>query len=165
MDNSMHSVPQDWHMLHNSLRDDLENEIRLTRELLSNMHQEEVSLMLHDMGTLNQILQHRSVMLEKLSHLRVRRTETTQKIEKLATDGIKEPTLEQVLPPEEEISTEILSMSDQLMALTERMNRQQTQNQRLQAQGDHPSRFPPPQLIAEVRPKRKASVATYNLNK
>lgn len=154
--------PEEWSRLHNALRDNLESEIRLTRELLSNMHQEEVSLILQDPGTWNQVIQLRFQMLEKLGSLRTRRIETTQKIEKLvSTSSSKAPTLEEILPPGEEITAEILSMSDQLMALTERMNRQQSQNQRLQTHGYSP----PLQLVPQTRPKRKASVTTYNIKK
>ena len=164
MDSCARSLPEDWQTLHGTLRDNLEQEIRLTRELLANMHQEELSLMLHDQGTLNQVLQQRYPMLEKLSFLRLERVETTQKIEKIAAKGDKLPTLEEILPPGEEISTEILSLSDQLMALTERMNRQHTQNQRLSSQKEG-MRPIPLQPSPDVRPKRKASVATYNVKK
>jgi hypothetical protein len=154
---------EDWQKLHNLLRDDLQKEIHLTRELLSNMHQEEVSRMLQDKGSLNLILEQRSQLLEKLSFLRLHRLETTEKIEKMVGFS-SHPSLDKVLPPDEEISTEILSLSDQLVALTERMNRQSTQNQRLAEYGDH-VRYPllPPQL--EARPKKKASVATYQIKK
>jgi hypothetical protein len=154
---------ENWQSLHVSLKDDLQKEIYLTRELLSNMHQEEVSLMLHDNGGLEQILQQRSQMLEKLSSLRLHRQETTQKIEKIVS-AHHAPSLDDVLPPHEEISTEILSLSDQLMALTERMNRQQSQNQRLAEHPDH-NRYPPLQPSPQTRPKRKASVATYQIKK
>jgi hypothetical protein len=164
MNNIEHSSPEDWQTLHGELRDDLEKEIRLSRELLSNMCQEEVSLILHDAGSLNQILQTRSQMLEKLSALRLRRLETTEKIEKIASLKHEHPTLEEILPPNEEITTEILSLSDQLMALTERINRQHTQNQHLEAHGDHPP-YPPLQSTAQSRPKRKASVATLHIKK
>ena len=153
-----------WQALHISLRDDLQKEIHLTRELLSNMHQEEVSLMLHDPGSLNQILQQRSQMLETLSSLRLHRQETTEKIEKIASTCHKNPSLDEILPPNEEISTEILCLSDQLMALTERMNRQHSQNQRLAEHPDH-SHYAPLQPSPQTRPKRKASVATYQIKK
>src|SRR6267154_4594384 len=117
------SDAENWQTLHVSLRDVLQKEIHLTRELLSNMHQEEVSLMLQDGGSLNQILQQRSQMLEQLSSLRLHRQETTEKIEKIASVLHKNPSLDEILPPNEEISTEILSLSDQLMALTEKINR------------------------------------------
>lgn len=155
---------ENWQTLHSSLRDDLQKEIHLTRELLTNMHQEEVSLMLQDNGSLNLILQQRSQMLEKLSFLRLHRQEITEKIEKIVSIENKSPSLDKVLPPNEEISTEILSLSDQLMALTERMNQQHSQNQRLTEHPDH-SRYPALQPSPQTRPKRKASIATYQIKK
>jgi FlgN protein len=155
---------EDWKGLHEELRENLEKEIRLTRELLSNLHQEEVSLMLHDTGTLNQVLQVRSEMLERLSFLRLCRIKTTEKIEKIASPKNQHPSLEEILPPLEENSSEILSLSDQLMALTEKMHRQDTQNQRIAALGDSVS-YPQHQLPPQSRPKRKAAVATYNIKK
>ncbi len=162
MDNQEQIHPENWQTLHSDLRDVLQNEIRLTRELLSNMHQEEISLMLQDTGTMNQILQQRSEMLEGLSSLRLQRLQTTERIEKIV--GHKDPSLEKILPPYEEITSEILSLSDQLMALTERINRQQTHNQHIAEHGDHHG-YPPLQVAPESRPKRKAAVATYHLKK
>jgi uncharacterized protein with von Willebrand factor type A (vWA) domain len=159
-----HSSPEDWQSLHGELKNGLAEEIRMTRELLSNMHQEEVSLMLHDAGSLNQVLQVRSLILEKLSSLRLMRQTITEKIQKIASIKHENPSLEEMLPPNEEISSEILSLSDQLMALTERMNRMHAQNQRLEASGDHPP-YPLPQTEAQSRPKKKASVATFHLKK
>jgi uncharacterized protein with von Willebrand factor type A (vWA) domain len=155
---------ENWQNLHVSLRDGLQKEIYLMRELLSNMHQEEVSLILHDTGSLDQILQQRSQMLEKLSSLRLHRQETTEKIEKIISANHKNPSLDEILPPNEEMSTEILSLSDQLMALTERMNLQHSQNQRLAEHPDH-NHYPPLQPSPQTRPKRKASVATYQIKK
>jgi len=155
---------EDWHMLHGTLRDGLEKEIRLTRELLSNLHQEEVSLMLHDTGSLNQVLQMRYPMLESLSSLRLHRRRTTEEIEKIVAMNNKQPSLEEVLPPNELITTEILSLSDQLMALTEKLNRQHTHNQRLNDNADHLG-YPRLQLQPQSRPKKKASVTTMNVIK
>lgn len=155
---------EEWHALHDTLREDLQKEIHLTRELLSNMHQEEVSLMLHDTGSLNLVLQQRSLVLEKLSSLRLHRLEVTGKIEKIAGQVRENPSLDEILPPHEEISTEILSLSDQLVALTERMNRQHHQNQRLAEYGDR-APYPLLQAAAEPRAKKKASVATYQIKK
>jgi flagellar biosynthesis/type III secretory pathway chaperone len=162
MTNSGQADFQDWHMLHDALRDNLQKEIHLTRELLSNMHQEEVSLMLHDTGGLQFVMQQRSYLLEKLSHLRLCRIEVTEKIEKMASMTHTPPSLDEILPPNEEISTEILSLSDQLMALNERMNRQQGQNQRLMQYPDY-LRYPQPAV--ETRSKKKASIATYQIKR
>lgn len=162
MSSLAYSNPEEWHMLHDILRDTLQKEIHLTRELLSNMHQEEVSLMLHDSGSLNLIMQQRGQLLERLSLIRLHRSETTEKIIKIAGKLSTQPTLDEILPPDEEISTEILSLSDQLMALTERLNRQQHQNLRLAEYGDHYVQMQP---AADTRPKKKASVATYQIKK
>jgi len=159
----MTQVPTDWQKLHDALRDDLQQEIHLTRELLSNMRQEEVSLMLHDTGSLTVVMQHRSYLLEKLSFLRLHRLEMTQKIEKIVAVEHK-PSLDEILPPHEETSVEILSLSDQLATLTEKMNRQSNQNQRLAEHGDY-IRYPQIPPIKSERPERKASVATYQIKK
>ena len=153
---------EDWQTLHNILKEGLEKEIRLTRELLSNLHQEELSLMLHDVGSLNQVLQMRYSMLESLSALRLNRVKTTEKIEKIASSKNKHPSLEEILPPSDPITVEILSLSDQLMALTERLHRQNTHNQKLKTNSDAHG-YPP--LSPQGRPKRKASIATINIIK
>lgn len=164
MDHQGLANPEDWQMLHGALRDDLQKEISLTRELLSNLHQEEVSLMLHDPGSLSQVLQMRHPMLESLSSLRLHRRITTEKIEKIVASRNKRPSLEEILPPGELISMEIFSLSDQLMALTERLNRQHAHNQRLTTCADY-LRYPQLQLNSQERPKRKASVTTINVIK
>lgn len=162
MDSLAQSNPEDWQTLHDTLKEGLEKEIRLTRELLSNLHQEEVSLMLHDAGSLNQILQMRHPMLESLSSLRLNRLKTTERIEKIASTKNKSPSLEEILPPNEASTAEILLLSDQLIALTERMSRQSTYNQRLTKNADHSYA---PQPVLEARPKKKASVTTLNIIK
>jgi hypothetical protein len=161
----MKENPENWQTLHCSLRDDLQKEIHLTRELLTNMRQEEVSLMLHDSGSLNAVLQQRAQMLEKLSFLRIHRQEITQNLEKIVSTGKKTPSLDEILPLNEEISTEILSLSDQLTALNEKMNRQQFQNQRLTEHPDHHHSPQHMEQTQQVRPKRKASIATYQIKK
>jgi flagellar biosynthesis/type III secretory pathway chaperone len=153
---------EDWQTLHNVLKEGLEKEIRLTRELLSNLHQEELSLMLHDVGSLNQVLQMRYSVLESLSSLRLIRLKTTEKIEKITPSKNKHPSLEEILPPSDPITLEILSLSDQLVALTERLHRQNTHNQKLKI---HPDSSGYPQLLPQARPKRKASIATINIIK
>ncbi len=153
-----------WQSLHCHLRDDLQKEVHLTRELLSNMHQEEVSLMLNDGGSLCQLQEQQHYLFERLSNVRQHRQEVTTEIEKMVPGGPKTPSIDQVLPPTEEISAEILSLSDQLVALTERMNRQHSQNQRLTSSGGRQARahfF----MHSEPRAKRKVSVATYHLKK
>jgi hypothetical protein len=155
------SDASEWIFLHEQLREALQKEVHIMRELLANMHQEELSLLLNDQGSLHELLDQRSIIIERLSTFRSMRIETTEKIEKiLSKDSL--PTLENILPDAEETSTQILSLRDQLMALTEQMNRQQTQNQYLMEHPDHSRMLA---VQSAPRPKRKASIATYQIKK
>ncbi len=109
----------------------MQQELSISRDLLGNMHQEELSLIIQDQPSWNRVMIHRSQMLERLKTLRLQRVETTQEIVK--TLGLKEANcdLEKLLPLNEEISYEIFNIRDQLIALTERMNHQQNLNHHL----------------------------------
>jgi flagellar biosynthesis/type III secretory pathway chaperone len=139
--------------LHDTLVENLKKEVYLTRELLSNIHQEEISLMLHDAGSLAQVLQQRSSMLEKLSSLRSFRLETTHKIEHLHD-----------LHSADLLSIEIASLNDQLSALTQRMSLQLSQTRRMNEHPDAYSRFALPYL-EKKRPQKKTTVITLQVKK
>ena len=158
MEGIMSDNAEEWTALHVQLQQTLQKEVSMMRELLANMHQEELSLLLNDQGSLSQLLHDRTQLIDHLSTLRTTRLETAERIEKMTGDK----TPEQMFPIEEESSMEILSLRDQLMALTEQMNRQKSQNQYLI---DHPTeaKLAAPQNTA--RAKRKASVATYQIKK
>lgn len=152
---------KEWNTLHEQLKEALQKEVNIMRELLANMHQEELSLLLNDQGSLHELLEQRFTIIERLSTLRATRIEATEKIEKILVLNNLSST-EQILPAEEVTSTQILSLRDQLMALTEQMNRQQSQNQYLIEHPDH-TRMMASQNAP--RAKRKASVATYQIKK
>ena len=149
---------QDWNALHQQLQQTLQKEVSLMRELLANMHQEELSLILNDQGSLTQLLQQRTVLVDHLSALRATRLETMDWIEKMAGAN----TTDQMFPIAEESTMEIMSLRDQLTALTDQMNRQQSQNQYLI---DHPAEAKLHAPQNAPRAKRKASVATYQIKK
>lgn len=156
-----------WDHLHEELKMTLQKEIFLMRELLANLHQEELSLMLQDNGTYRQLMSQRSDMVEKLSRLRIFRTKTTQQIFALLGKKTTGSDFELIFPDTKEISCELLNLRDQLMALTERMNRQQTRNQHLT---DHPEyllslHHQEKARQEQIRPKRKPIVATYQIKK
>ncbi|MBY0529947.1 MAG: hypothetical protein K2P51_07120 [Rhabdochlamydiaceae bacterium] len=157
----------EWNQLHGSLKNIMQQELSLTRELLANFHQEELSLMLQDQGSWTQIMQQRAQMIERLSTLRLQRQQTTEQIIPLAEKKGTTATLDEILPLNEEITYEIFNLRDQLLALTERINRQQSRNQHLREMPE-PLHFMPPSPTALPQPpraKRKASVATYNIKK
>ena len=135
-------VPEHWTTLHHELQEEMQREVYLMRELLSNMHQEEISLMLNDQGSLQQILHQRSFLLEKLSSLRLNKLETLKQIER------------------SNIPLEIDSLGEQLTCLTEKVHRQTNTNQRLIT---HPEHYY--HLAQEQRPKKKLAIATLQIKK
>ena len=152
----MHSQPihfqQNPSLLHDELRENLKKEVYLTRELLSNIHQEEISLMLHDQGSVNHILQQRSSLLERLASLRSCRLQTTHKIADLyqgSSDGL---------------CIEITSLSGQLEALSQKIASQLSQNRRL---SEHPDAYPQSRgpYGGLQRPKKKSTVITMQIKK
>ncbi len=139
-------IPKHWEMLHSQLQEEMQREVYLMRELLSNMHQEEISLMLNDKGSLQQILQQRSFLLEKLSGLRINKLETLKEIEHIN--------------PYFTTPLEINSLGDQLSCLTEKVHRQTSSNQRLSACPEHYYH-----LTEQIRPKKKLTIATLQIKK
>ncbi len=156
-----------WVQLHDELKMTLQKEISLMRELLANLHQEELSLMLQDQGTYKLLINQKSDMVEKLGHLRVFRTKTTQQIFEMLGKKAIGSDFEQILPDSEEISCEILNLRDQLMALTEKMNRQQSRNQHLTEHPEHLLSLHHQEKARQeqIRGKRKPMVATYHIKK
>ena len=152
---------EEWKTLHISLKETLQKEVNITRELLTNMHQEELSLLFKDQGSLQELLHQRAAIIERLSSLRSVRIQTTEKIQDMLPEADKNSE-KSILPLEEEMSTEIFSLRDQLMALTEQMNRQNTQNQHLI---EHPESVHSLFSQKTIRAKRKAAVATYQIKK
>lgn len=137
--------------LHGALKDLLKKEVSLSRELLSNMRQEEVSLMLHDQGSLIETLTQRSHLLQQLSALRLHRVETTKKIADL--------------PPSDTLdvdSIEIASLNDQLESLTTRMTRELTCNKKNSYNCRENAPF---SMLKESRPKKKTAVITLQVKR
>ncbi len=156
-----------WEQLHDELKKNMQKEISLMRELLANLHQEELSLMLQDQGTHQLLVSQTSDMFEKLGYLRVFRTNMTQQIFEILGKKATSSELEQILPDTEGISCEILNLREQLMALTDKMNRQQSRNQHLM---EHPEyllslHHQEKARQEQIRAKRKPIVATYHIKK
>jgi uncharacterized protein YjfI (DUF2170 family) len=162
-----------WNQAHSQLTVSMQKEISIMRELLANMHQEELSLLMCDKEALNLVLQERSLMVQRLSVLRSSRIEATQKFKQIALSLQKIVPLseEGFLPCSEEESCELLSLRDQLMALIERMNVQQARNEILAEQMQHrpdASAYPssrPLEQAKESRNKKRISIATYDAPK
>lgn len=159
-----------WTDAHDKLKICMQKEVSMMREILANMHREEHSLLMSDRNFWTQVMQERSELIERLCYLRVERLDLTKSIEKMVclSDKTTHATLEQILPTEDENSCEILSLRDQMLALMERMNFQNCRNEILFEQFEHgiehPFYYQP--IPAEIqKPKRKASIATYNFKR
>ncbi len=155
-----------WNETHNSLMVTMQNEVALTRNLLANLHQEELSLLMHDRHSWNQVLEERATILKRLAPCRQARMEAIKKLSGERVEHLKEPALEELLPLHDENSCEVLLLRDQIMALTDRMNRQSNRNQLLFQQierrldlplDSYPMQSP---SYAPKKPKR-ISIITY----
>lgn len=145
----------------------MKKEVGLMREVLANMHQEEVSLIMFDRTGWTHTMQDRFPLIQRLSSLRKSRLETTQSMEDILSSGKKMP-LEKILPESQQESCEIFYLSDQILALTERMNIQHTKNESLMKNYElyinSPAHFHqgiPFSRDEGKKPKCKAAVATY----
>lgn len=134
-----------------TLKNFLQKEIYMMRELLANMYKEELSIQCQDKGGWEQVMLERAHMLARLGTIRQERLSATAEFEKK-----KEIT---------ELDTiELFSLRDQLFALAERMNFIQSRNtylsEHLPFKEGGVSHYPR-SLPHMERPKRKSSVATY----
>ena len=122
-----------WNVAHERLKEWMHKEISIMREILANMLQEELSIQLNDLGSLDQVMCERSSMVERLSTLRSARLQATKNLEELAASRGQE----RVPPFDDASNCEILLLSEQIMALTEKMNDQNCRNNLLTHQMKH----------------------------
>ncbi len=117
-------APNEWKNVQETLQLSMKQEIRAMREMLANMHQEELSILAKDRNAWKQVMMERVSLLARLSELRSVRLEATKQLESMD---------KQTSTHLEEENCEILSMRDQLTALVEKMNQQNVRNQNLEA--------------------------------
>jgi hypothetical protein len=138
-----------WNQLHEEIKVNLQKEVYLMRELLANLHQEIV-----DKEHSAQVLQQRQSLLERLNQARELRQAATQKLETLDPNN-KGPKLEQIMPPNDEQTAEVLSLNDQLGALTKKMNQQNIDNQSIKQDR---------RLLKPKTSRKKTAIATQEKN-
>jgi len=141
---------KNWNRLHDEIKVNLQKEVYLMRELLANLHQEVV-----DKEHSIQIMQQRQSLLERLNQARELRLVATQKLETLIDPSSKDLKLEQIMPLDDEQTTEVLSLNDQLGALTKKMNQQNIDNQ---------SSLKQERRLKPKTPKKKTAIATEEKN-
>lgn len=105
----------DWQ----KVTEEIKQEVSLTRELLSNLVAEENSLRNRNQLVWNEVMHKRFDLTQSLKPFRARR--------KLATRHFKDLTLR----PNDDITSEITWLLDQLLPLIEKVNEQNSRNQEL----------------------------------
>lgn len=155
-----------WNQIQEQLKLAMQKEVNLMRELLANLHQEELSLLMNDASGWQKVMNERSEMILRMSHLRKQRDQIALQFKENAKHKSKK--LFEILKAGDEVSGEILSLLDQILALTERTNLQNCRNDFLFHQELMPKNtplhcpYPPPFLkSAPARAARKTQLATY----
>ena len=151
-----------WKETHDQLQQSMKKEIETMREILANMHQEELSLISKDKTAWAHVMEERSKLIAQLSDLRDSRLQATQKLQSLAfPQGIPdEIPLDQLLPAEDAASCETLFLRDQMMALVERMNLQNNRNELLGNISERRESSQPALQPVPKKKKNKISIAT-----
>lgn len=145
----MASPNKNWSQLHEDIKTNLQKEVYLMRELLANLRQEVL-----DKKHSAQVLQQRQLLLERLNQARELRQIATQKLELLIDPTNRSLKLEEIMPPDDEQTTEVLSLSDQLGALTKKMSQQNRDNQSTLK----------PRLLKPKTSRKKTVIATQEKN-
>jgi hypothetical protein len=144
-----------WTELHTKLQEVMKREIEMMRQLLANLHQEEMFIVRKDKTYWNQLMEERAALISQLSELREYRLSTTANLESMAKISYPNIPLEEVLPRNDENSWEILALRDQILALLDRMNLQSSRNEMLVQLELHQAHLEP---LPEK--KMKISIAT-----
>ena len=148
------------------LKSCLKQEVHMMREILANMHQEELSLLMHDHTAWLKIMEARSDMVVMLKNLRHERGHVTNHLQMLIGKSEKiELKMDELIPLDDELRSELQSLLDQILALTERINLQNCRNDHLFHQPRNESGLPlhcsyPMREAQKRMAKKKASPTT-----
>ncbi|MDF2577035.1 MAG: FlgN protein [Chlamydiales bacterium] len=121
------------------LQELMQREIAVMREMLSSMQREQDSLLLNNVNVLQMIMKDREAIFETLMSIRNERIEEVKLVATLLykakgyppnNDG-QEKKLEDLLDPTSSETCEIFLLRDQLLALLEKINEQNSRNNRL----------------------------------
>ncbi|MGH7889217.1 MAG: hypothetical protein ACRENF_01550 [Thermodesulfobacteriota bacterium] len=137
-----------WTQLHTQLLELMKREIEIMRQLLGNLHQEELFILRKEINYWNQLMEERAHLISQLSDLRGGRLSATESLESTHP-----------LCDEDENSWEILALRDQILALLDRMNLQASRNEMLTQLAHHQETAQP-----QMQQKRKISIATQTLD-
>lgn len=157
-----------WGPAYEQLKDSLQKEVALMREMLANFHQEEFSLLMNEKEKWATVMEERSDMVVTLANLRRARIEATKILQDLAKDKLKKPQIsyKELFAQEDIVGGEILSLLDQILALVQKLNLQNCRNDFLFYEVKNAHELPlhcpyPPPAPAMQAKRKKTTVATY----
>ena len=133
----------------------MKKEIDAMRELLGNLQHEEILMIRKEMSYWNQLMEARGRLIQQLSDLRQERNLTTSILESLNHAASNAP-LETLLPPDHENSWDLLMLRDQMFALLDRMNLQNSRNEMLTHLAQH-------QPVLQPLPEKKLKISIATL--
>jgi len=143
----------------NTLYQALKTEVSLMRELLANLHEEELCLLEQNQSGWLRIMNERSELVMQVREQRASRISATCSLEKFAAERAKT----EHLPADEVMTCEVISQVDQLFALIDRTNLQNCRNDALFLQALEKNSlplhcsFPHPLHQPEAKPRKTAT--------
>ena len=140
-----------WTPAHAELHRVMKREIETLRELLANLHQEELLILQKETSYWKTLMEERRALVEQLNDLKQSRLVAIKSLEESAVQT--NLSLEQLLPLSHASSWEILSLRDQILTLSDRMSLQSSRNEMLTQLAHHQSELKPVQ-------KKKITLAT-----
>ncbi len=124
----------EWKTAHLELQKEMQKEIEIMRHVLSNLHEEEISLIHKDELLRKELLEKRAGLMGNLALIRQTQKTALERLHGLnpKEPPIKEARLENVLSVEDQESCETFLLRDQILALNSRMHLQLSRNEALE---------------------------------
>ncbi len=142
-----------WTETHSKLHTVMKREIETMRQLLANLHQEEIFILHQDKTYWNQLMEERGQLIAELSSIRQTRSTTTEILEEMFHFS-HSAALEELIPLNDANSADLLFLRDQILTLLDRMNLQTSRNEMLVQLQLHQKQLIP------LEKKAKISIAT-----
>ncbi len=118
-----------WTEIHDRLQVVMKRELETIRQLLANMNLEEQFILKKEEQYKKAMMEERASLIKQLEDLRKDKQKAMEKLEAIAQ--LSNPQLEQLLPPQDFNSWEVLSLRDQIIILLDRINLQSSRNEML----------------------------------
>lgn len=147
-----------WKEIQEQLKSIMKKEVSLMREVLANMHMEEIHIVSNDRLPKDPLINERSALFERLNLLKTERLEVIRQLGDLLPFSKKANPLEHLSVIDDEGYGELQLLQDQFSALAERTRFQNQLNQNLERHQLGGAAYNP--VITLYSQKKKLSVST-----